>query len=143
MAEIKTVYKGEFTDRRTEKLRQILSAIRRLEEVGCSINDKEAEADRNHEMAHVVGHEPGRKGRIRAHVLVSNNNKILGWGVEHDMTLEEKLKMRPGEQTRASLAPAFVKNKHISRLNMVDMFAAGIGVVTTGIDKILEKKSRK
>lgn len=140
MAEIKIVYEGLFTNRRSEKLRQTRIAIGTLREVGCPINLDEGMANEHHEMAHVVGHDPGRVGRMRAYVLISARNKILGWGVEHDMTLEEKMKMRPGEQTRASLAPARIKNKPVTSLNVVDVFTASLGVLSSGITGYLERK---
>ena len=93
MVEIKTVYKGEYTNRRTDKFRQVGKGIQRLVDVGVPegwINPEETE---NHEKAHIVGHKPGRSGRMVARVLVNKRNKIKGWSMEHQVDPNEKLSM--------------------------------------------------
>src|SRR4030043_2108988 len=85
MIEIKTVYEGEFTNRKTEQFRQVDRGIQQLLEVGVTEKLLDSEGTTNHEKAHIVGHVPGRGGRIIARVFVNKRRRIEGGEMQHEM----------------------------------------------------------
>ncbi|HJY98402.1 MAG TPA: hypothetical protein VJ227_01670 [Patescibacteria group bacterium] len=137
MPRIETLYCGQFTNRRTEKLRQTREAIDKLINVGCAEIEIFKEALENHEMAHVLGHKPGRTGRIKAHVIVENET-VKFCAMEHDIPKSEKPQMKAKEIIYASLAPAFIMDKPVERLSRQDIFSAGFGFLILGFEKMSE-----
>jgi hypothetical protein len=75
MTKIYTVYEGEYTTRRTEKFRQVNQGIQELLDHGVSEKEVSQEATGNHEKAHVLGHPPGRTGRIVARGICKSPSK--------------------------------------------------------------------
>ena len=138
MARIYTVYEGEYSSRRTVKFRQVDESIQELIDHGVSEKEIGPGSTANHEKAHILGHNPGRTGRITARVLVNKYNLIEGWWIEHDIEPKEKLSMSGKEMIRGCLAPMFVKNRNVSPLNIVDIASAAAGGLVVGLETVID-----
>lgn len=140
MAEIITLYRGEFTNSRTNQFRQVETATRKLLDRGLSKKWINYEKTINHEKAHIVGHEPGRSGRIISQVLVNKYNSVVGWYIEHEINPDEKLSMSGKEIIKGSLSPAFINKRKTSFLSIYDVANALYGCVVVARDLLRGKK---
>ncbi|MFH1863336.1 MAG: hypothetical protein ABIJ85_00280 [bacterium] len=143
MTERKIVYRGKFTDRKTEQFRQVEKSVQRLLDVGVPGRWINSEKIINHEKAHIVGHEPGRSGRMVARVYISWRKKIKSWEIEHEVDLGEKLTMSGKEMLEASLAPAFVEGRKCFPPSYIDIASAIGGVIVLGLERLSNKSDKK
>ena len=127
------IYQGGFTDRKTEKFRQVDEGIKSLLDFGVSEKWVEPLETANHEKAHIAAHEPGRKSRIITRVLVGRRG-IEGWSIEHDIDEDEKAVMPGKEIIKAALAPAFIRGRKVAPLSSIDIISAVRGGVLLGMD---------
>lgn len=132
------VYAGENVTRRTEKLRQIRTAIQVLRESGLP-DDIDMEKYENHEMAHVIFSRNGMCSHIEAGKKIDESGDVVSWYLQHLHSYEERMNLTGVEIIRESLAPIMIKTrKPVSELSRKDVIDAGAGVGQLVIDGILK-----
>ncbi len=143
MTKVEALYIGEYTNRKTEKFRQIETAVAAcidvVEKSGIDSADFLGffEETRNHEKAHTVGFRPGRTGRIVARGAVDKEG--CKFTIENELHPDELRSFGFRENLKVGLAPAFIRGRKTSLPSAYDLFA----VINNGIVDGFEKLSKK
>lgn len=131
----KDVYVGPWTNRKTEKFRQIQPALLALWEVTPPSMRPNPTYHTHHERAHIVALPPGTIGRVVSWIEIDSHNRVTNWVIAHEKSRLSHI--RGKDMTRTSLAPLFVRKwKHKTGLSDHDVFYAGIGILLTVTERI-------
>jgi hypothetical protein len=131
----KDVYVGPWTNRKTEKFRQIQPALLALWNVTPRSMPIDPIQNTHHERAHIVGLPAGTIGRMVSWIETDTHNRVTNWVIAHEKSRLSPI--RGKDMTRTSLAPLFVRKwRHKTAPSDNDVFYAGVGILLSAIESI-------